>query len=1031
MAHILVFSDTDFPTTDSAVVQTQTLAAALTPWSNVVWAEADALPTALAVQPALFITPYGSAFPKAAWPAFLEFLRRGGNWLNLGGAPVTRPVRRAGNGWLLEVPQTAYGKELMLRHTFEIPLPTDVALTAPEPTAKLPGVAEIAGALRDQPPTRAWALQVMLTHSTKLFPDECGSSGPRDAVLQPLVQAHAADGRTLVAPVVALAHASGPFAGGRWVLACCDGTGLFTPALITALAQHALAPLVQLHPKPGFACYATGKTPTAAVRVASACELTLDVTVTITHTTDGNQVFSRRQSCNCGAAGTDAWVSTGPLAGLKPGLYRIQAEAESAGSVVATAENGFWVEPAGLIGNPAPLVAAGDYFTRRGQPYPITGTTYMSSVTHRSWMFEPTPLTWDQDFAAMRAAGVNVVRTGLWMGWKRAMTEAGAVDEGVIRALRAFLLSAAQHDLPVIMTLFAFLPETWGGTNPYLDPVAVRAQCAFATALARGVSDAPHLLWDLINEPSVASPKHLWSCRPTGDRAEAEAWRQWLTTQGLSDDEWRERWRLTPTDSLSLPRLEDFEDRHNWDDAKPLRCMDFVRFAQEVFARWAATIAVALRACNTPPQLITVGQDEAGCGTSPSPHFHGSAMDFTANHSWWQNDDLLWDVVVTKLPGKPHLMEETGIMFAETADGLPVRSPEFVAGLLERKLALAFAGGGAGVIQWLWNTCIYNYSDNEAGIGLLRADGGEKPELAAFRRIAHFMARNAARLTGRVPERAAVLIPHSNLFSVRETAQAATRRAVRTLEYRLGLPCHGVSEYAPEALGDATLIVLPAPRILREDGWQAVLARVRSGATLLLTGYAEADDAWRETARLGALGVPQQPAPLNHEEVLTLAWGAAPVTWRVCMPIQARVIPKFQKAVAPDGSDLTGSAIACGQGRILFCPLPIEHALAEEDTEAVYRLAAASAGLTCGKRAEFADGGPGLLVHPVAFADSALFILVNESNHAQTANLRGAALSSAGAWETPVTVPANGAVLAFVDPRTGRVLDASHQQRPT
>ncbi len=47
----------------------------------------------------LLITPYGSAFPKRAWPEILKFLRRGGNWLNLGGVPLSRPVVRAGGEW--------------------------------------------------------------------------------------------------------------------------------------------------------------------------------------------------------------------------------------------------------------------------------------------------------------------------------------------------------------------------------------------------------------------------------------------------------------------------------------------------------------------------------------------------------------------------------------------------------------------------------------------------------------------------------------------------------------------------------------------------------------------------------------------------------------------------------------------------------------------------------------------------------------------------------------------------------------------
>src|SRR5688572_26652248 len=60
----------------------------------------------------LLITPYGSAFPKRAWPEILKFLRAGGNWLNLGGIPLSRPVVRSGGGWRVESHQTTYHKLL-------------------------------------------------------------------------------------------------------------------------------------------------------------------------------------------------------------------------------------------------------------------------------------------------------------------------------------------------------------------------------------------------------------------------------------------------------------------------------------------------------------------------------------------------------------------------------------------------------------------------------------------------------------------------------------------------------------------------------------------------------------------------------------------------------------------------------------------------------------------------------------------------------------------------------------------------------
>jgi len=43
------------------------------------------------------------------------------------------------------------------------------------------------------------------------------------------------------------------------------------------------------------------------------------------------------------------------------------------------------------------------------------------------------------------------------------MPQPGKVDEAVLRAFDAFLLTAHQYDIPVIFTFFAFLPETWGG----------------------------------------------------------------------------------------------------------------------------------------------------------------------------------------------------------------------------------------------------------------------------------------------------------------------------------------------------------------------------------------------------------------------------------------------------------------------------------------------------------------------------------------------------------------------------------------
>jgi len=995
---VVVFWEEGFPCIDAEPVAKETIVTALRGYETR-FAGVDALPAAL-LETDLLVLPYGSAFPKACWPVITAFLRAGGRWLQLGGAPLTRPVRRTADGWQVEHEQHAYGQEVMIRYTFPTPVPAEAQVTCCSPCTPT----ELSALM----PSEVWALQVLLTNNANIA-GECGSSGNRQGVLTPLTQM-VRDDRVLAAPVVAIDHINGVFLGGRWVLAPCRAT--FTPEIIRALCAYALQPKVELSVRPGFACYQPGEKPTFTVRVACPQSTTFTIRLTVQAADSGEECYSDVFRVTTGIA--DAHVETPPLPLGEPGLYLAQAVAELDGQAcpVAAASNGLWIYDAKLLADTAPLTMNTDYFLREGKPYPITGTTYMSTVSHRLWLFEPTVAAWETDFAAMRRAGVNMVRTGLWMAWKRAAIEPDMVDEGVIRALQAFLLTAARHDIPVIFTLFAFVPETWGGTHPYLDPAAVRAQCAFLAALSQRMAAMPHLLWDFINEPSFAHKDHLWSVHPVNDRHEQAAWAQWLQAHG-SDDEWQERWRLTPNDPLSLPDAKDFHDGHNLDGKKPLRARDYVRFAQEMFARWAATLRDVIRANGNPHQFVTVGQDEGGVMRSPSPMLHAAGVDFTTNHPWWQNNDLLWDNVLTKTQGRPNLMEEVGIMFAERQDTMPRRSLEMVHGLLERKAALAFACGGAGFIQWLWNTNYYNACDNEAGIGLLRADGSEKPELQALRDVARFMTAHAGEMVGRQAERAVVIVPHSYSLSPSPNADIATRRCVRTLEYRLGVPCRAASEYQPEEIGDAALIILPAPRILREDCWQALLAKVAEGATLLMSGAIETDEYWHAVPRLAPFGVQTSSRPVYHEEVVRLPGTAEPL--HPCFPLPA-ISGMLDCAVAIDGNALDCAVWSHGNGHVLYCPVPIENAQAETDTEAVYRQAARLAGLPCAKT----SGGPGLLLRPVIFERSTLLIAVNESGIEQTGTLDSAAVTGiAGQWAVSLSAPAGGANLAFIDNATG------------
>ena len=152
---------------------------------------------------------------------------------------------------------------------------------------------------------------------------------------------------------------------------------------------------------------------------------------------------------------------------------------------------------------------------RGGRAEPIVGTTTMSATVHRDFLFEPNAAVWDETFGEIASLGMNAIRTGIWSGWRKISVDANVVDEGVVRALEAFYLTARKHQLPVIFSVFAFVPEDFGSGDPYFDPRALDGQRALLSAFARRLSPAREFIWDLINEPSFASPRDLWSLRPS------------------------------------------------------------------------------------------------------------------------------------------------------------------------------------------------------------------------------------------------------------------------------------------------------------------------------------------------------------------------------------------------------------------------------------------------------------------------------------------------------------------------------------
>ena len=960
------------------------------------------------------INPYGSAFPEEAWPQIHAFLSAGGNWVNVGGSPFAVPIRRDAGSWRPEVRQTAYHKALGITQSY----PVDIAgLERDRPNPFVPGTRPLVYGWHAD---TAWELYYRFTRE-KEFPDEDGSDGPREATVTPLVYVYGAGEHPVAAPIVRIDRMQGPFAGGRWVLANFSGT--ISAAMIRALVEDAALGAHQLTASPTYACYRDGEAPAINVTLKSPGSRH-DAAITCRL-----EVFDEEQRsitvANLPLEGTGyvaaaaAALQAEPGGAARPGLYRVEATLESDDAAVAgmRATTGFWVFDAELLSGGRPFTTDRHTLLRDGESYIVTGTSYMASDVHRRFLLEPNPCVWDRDFASMKRARVNMIRTGIWTGWKKYMSDDGQPNEAALHALDAFMLTARKHDIPVIFTFFAFLPEMWGGENPYLDPRAVQAQKTFLSLIARRYREMNDVIWDLINEPSFCSPEQLWLTRPNYDRFEIEAWRGWLRDRypADSDDERQEKlaemWRTLPGEAMSLPRLEEFSDRNIFEGARPLKAMEYRLFANDMFTRWAEELVVTLHEAGSLDQLVTVGQDEGGTYERPGPMFHGPAVAFTSNHTWWLNDDLLWDHVVTKTPDRPNLISETGVMFYEKIDGSAWRTEELARNLLERKLVLATAVGGAGFIEWIWNTNPYMPLDNEAAIGLLRPDGSKKPEFDTLRDVAAFVAGNLRNLGPREAEPAVMVIPHSYMFSVRNRATEATQRAVRAMHYDCRVTMSAVSEYALDRLdGIRKLLIVPSPRVLTDDAWDRLLGFAEAGATLLVTGPIDFDEHWLPVSRLARFGIEPGIRPVAQEEHMEI--GGV----RYSLSFRGDSLQRVEKALVPGEPTARLRTFSAGRGKVIWSPLPVELAYQVEPTVAIYRHALAETGIEPVFR--LADDEPGVLVYPAVFRNGVLYAVVSELGSPVELRLAHSETETA----VSIKVPAQRAAMLLIDKRSGRVL---------
>jgi hypothetical protein len=484
--------------------------------------------------------------------------------------------------------------------------------------------------------------------------------------------------------------------------------------------------------------------------------------------------------------------------------------------------------------------------------------------------------------------------------------------------------------------------------------------------------DVPWLSWDLINEPSFSNPRQIFKGNyPNGDPTETAAWHKWLSQKYGNLATLCEAWRVPVSefpsfDSIPLPAISDLR-YERYGNPNQIRTLDYNLFAQDMFSAWVKSMVALIRSTGS-NQLIDVGQDEGGVTDRVLNQFYGSAgVSFTTNHTYWQDDALLWDSVVAKRPGVPNITGETGYQPVWEPDG-SWRYDEFTGlGLIERKWALGFADGSSGALQWDWA--------READFGMQRSDGSAKAWENMMRDMGQFARVAALFADALIEPDVAIVLPQSFQLSVTNSMGVeAQQAAVRALYNYAHSQAYAVGEYQSQLLGSPKLILLPSPFGLDDGAWKTIEQRVREGAVLLVTGPFGEDAHFHATGRQDSVGLPYINGPLTLRENLFHFPGG-----EESLEYSGMKTTVLNRAILPSGEDWAERPL--GKGKILFATLPLELNGNMQAVADVYSYALKTAKITPIYSAMLKD--PGILICPTHFSKATLYVLTSESDRSE------------------------------------------------
>jgi hypothetical protein len=955
----VVFFEKNFPAVENSTITRASLERAFASLNPRFVSLSDLQKNDMLAEGDLLVLPYGSALPADAWETIQRHLRQG-HLLVLGGRPFFVPVYRKENGWRIDYAQNTFARSLGIEHSYEAP--------------------------QHGPWKIQWDEDAPWFHGSNLEARRVFVNAGNGGKYRGIGFFIDAQGNRLSAPVVAEdLMGLGQLPRRRVYLSfdtkpefwnSADGIELMRKsALYASLGGCRLwLNLEKLAIEPGD-------------HISGSVDVLRDgrpATVSVELLYGSKILSSRTTACN-NSLQENINLSY-PL--NEPGIYKVRVSLSIGDTLFEQYTSGVFVRDTALLRSGERLEAGRDYFRLSGKPYLMAGANYFGTDAYSPGFFYGGSLggnawVWEKDFTEMEQQGFTAVRTGIWLNrafylnWVN-----GAPEERLLSAIEAYLNAAARHHMQVIFTFFAFEPQSemqgqgqdgsrlGPGSNPYMDPVAIEAQLGYVRAIVTRFRNVPFLSFDLINEPSFSNPKRIWRGNsPNGDPVELAAWQLWLKQHYSSINKLAQAWRTTQSDlesfeKISLPSFSDLESSRSG-NPRNVRAVDYNLFAQDAFIQWVNTMSEAIRSTGA-QQAITVGQDEGGIADRVLNQFWGnSKVSYTVNHSWWRDDALLWSSVAAKTLNKPNLIGETGPQPAVSIEGSWRWDDVQGMPILERKLALGFANANAGVLHWDWTrTDVF---------GLLRRDGSQKQWMNIIRGVASFAREAQPYATeAQLPEIALVLPQSLQLSVYSGWGISAQQNAVRALYHYARGTAFVIGEYQLSQMTDAKLIIVPSPWVLSQSAWDVLMKKVRSGATLLISGRVDADEHWAPVPeRVHDWNAGYTSASLTTREI-QIKWPGD----------SARLSYSGDKTTYTERgvlrNDQTFLDLPLGKGRLLYFSVPLEFSDQLNIVGRIYKYAMKYAGVTAAYETLCED--PGILICPTQLPNATLYVFTSESS---------------------------------------------------